>query len=175
MIGSCQIETGTPGLERQDHERHIIFSVKLLHQLLAGLYMYTAVNDQALTAENLLQIALEVRNDLLILRKDQYSLSLFIDGFAESPQNFKLPAVLWQVTLLSHILIGMVADLLQLCDRCQHNTAPLHSVHFGQSIFQFFHQFPIQNDLLLGQGDVLRLFNLVRKIGDDFLIALQSS
>jgi hypothetical protein len=45
MIGSCQIETGAPGLKRQDHERNIVFSVKLLHQLLAGLYMYTAVND----------------------------------------------------------------------------------------------------------------------------------
>ena len=115
------------------------------------------------------------------LCKDQYALTLFIDGLADITQHGEFPAVFFVITFLAHILIRVIADLFQFHYGRKYDPPALEIAHrfwtfilFLQDFLQFLYIFFVQDGLLFGKLHIVHLLQFVRQIGDDGFVCFDT-
>ena len=167
MAGPGQVQPGASGLEREDQEGHIRFSLKFLHDLRPPGHPGSAVENVARHTKHVREEVRQRSGHLLELRKYQHPLPLVPNGPAQLPQHGQFAAVLLVETLLAQILVGVVANLFQLHNSTQHQTLPADALRLLQAALHIRHGLAVQHCLLFRQGHMLHHLQLFRQVGDD--------
>jgi len=159
---------------RPKPRRHTLVVLKLPHQRLPLPDCGLTVENQACAPEDRTKKRVERRGHLAELREDEHFLLPGRDHLRDLAQPGKLPAVRLAPRAVTQPLRGVIADLFEAHQRCEHDAAALHSVGSLELGRELGHRLLIEGRLLARQLAESPHFGLVRQVGDDGLVGLQA-
>ena len=151
-----------------------VVALEPVHEGAALLDAGPAVQHEPGTAEDRGQVLRQRLDDLPELGEDQRALLPAGELLADLRQPRELAAVGRHIVAVTRKLAGMIADLLQVHQRPQHQSPPRHPVAGLHVALQRAHDALVERDLRAGQGTVADRLGLVRQVADDVAVRLQT-
>ena len=175
-----EVESGAARLEADDEHLLLRILLELLHHLPPFIERAGAVEEERLVAALLLEDVLQDEAHLLELGEHQGLLARLDDPVEERLEVLHLAgSEALELVAVVEVLRRMVADLLEVQDHLQHDAASLEErlvVGRGDAadgLHVLLDGLLVERRLLRGEGRVLVLLDLVRKIGDDRPVGLE--